>query len=285
MRRFVCFSLVLFLSLGIVNTWAAPSSSKARQKGKSSSEEYDVFLLIGQSNMAGRGYMIDGDEDIIGPDVFLLNDAGEPVPATNPLNQYSSIRKELSRQQICPGLGFAKKMSKKTGRKILLVVNARGGTTIAQWAKGPTGDGFYEEAVRRTQQAMKYGTLKAILWHQGCGDSKKTDTYMGSLATFVRNLRDDLGVQVPFIAGELGRWRSHVAAFNEMLHSISEYIPQSDWVSSEGCLPRGTVDSPEPNMRDAHFCRESQILLGERYADKVLDMCYRKPSRKARTSR
>lgn len=276
MRRFVRFSLVILLSFGLVNVWAAPRSSKAREKGKSSSGEYDVFLLIGQSNMAGRGYMIEGDEDIIDSNVFLLNDEGEPVPATNPLNQYSSIRKELSRQQICPGLGFAKKISKKTGRKILLVVNARGGTTIAQWAKGETGDGFYEEAVRRTQQAMKYGTLKAVLWHQGCGDAKKTDTYMCSLATFVQNLRTDLGVQVPFIAGELGRWRPHVAAFNEMLHSISQQIPLSDWVSSEDCLPRGTADSPEPNMKDAHFGRESQIVLGERYADKVIDMCYRK---------
>ena len=282
MRRFVRFTLVLLLSFGLVNAWAAPRSSKAREKGRPSSGEYDVFLLIGQSNMAGRGYMIDGDEDIIDSNVFLLNEAGEPVPATNPLNQYSSIRKELSRQQICPGLGFAMKMSRKTGRKILLVVNARGGTTIAQWAKGPGGDGFYEEAVRRTQQAMKYGTLKAILWHQGCGDSKKTDTYMASLSAFVQNLRSDLGVQVPFIAGELGRWRPHVAAFNEMIHSISEYIPLSDWVSSDGCLPRGTADCPEPNMKDAHFGRESQILLGERYADKVLKMCYSRPSRKGR---
>ena len=28
-------------------------------------KEYDVFLLIGQSNMACRGYMIEGDEDVL----------------------------------------------------------------------------------------------------------------------------------------------------------------------------------------------------------------------------
>ena len=240
-------------------------------------DDYDVFLLIGQSNMAGRGYMIPGDEEIIDKNVFLLDDQGQVVPARNPLNQYSSIRKGLSLQRICPGLGFAKRMSRKTGRKILLVVNARGGTTMAQWAKGDGGKGYYEEAVRRTRQAMQYGTLKAILWHQGCGDVRATDTYMEKLSVFVENLRTDLQADVPFIAGELGQWRGHVAGFNTMLHTISEYIPDADWVSSKGCHPIASGESPDkPNLRDAHFDRKSQLLLGRRYADKVIRMCYGK---------
>ena len=102
----------------------------------SSAQEYDVFLLIGQSNMAGRGIMIEGDENVFDENVFILDGEGKVVPATNPLNQYSTIRKSMSMQQICPGFGFSKKLSQKTGRKILLVVNARGGTTISQWMKG-----------------------------------------------------------------------------------------------------------------------------------------------------
>ena len=237
-------------------------------------QNFDIYLLIGQSNMAGRGWMIDGDEQVFDENVFLLDDKGEPVPATNPLNRYSTIGKGGSKQQICPGFGFSKKLSKETGRKILLVVNARGGTMIRQWMKGAQ-DGFYEEAVKRTRQAMKYGQLKAILWHQGCGDSGGTDYYMDSLSVFVGNLRKDLEADVPFIAGELGRWRAHVADFNDMLHSISEHIPDSDYITSEGCLPIVTSSSEgQPDMNDAHFDRSSQILLGERYAEKVLQMCY-----------
>ena len=240
-------------------------------------DEYDVFLLIGQSNMAGRGYMIDGDEEIIHKNVFLLDDNGEVVPARNPLNQYSSIRKELSRQKICPGFSFASKIARKTGRKILLVVNARGGTTLDQWTKGEIGQGYYEEAVRRTKQAMKYGNLKAILWHQGCGDCKKVDTYMQRLISFVSSLRADLGADVPFVAGELGQWRPFVADFNEMIHTISENIPDSAWISSKGCTPIVTKKSNgRPDLKDPHFDRKSQIILGKRYADKVLRMCYRK---------
>ena len=247
----------------------------ARIFKKRSVEKYDVYLLIGQSNMAGRGYMLDEDMEIFDENVFILNDVGEVVPATNPLNQYSSVRKGMSIQRIGPGYGFAKKISRETGRKILLVVNAKGGTTLSQWAKGDGGDGLFEEAVRRTKEAMLYGSLKAILWHQGCGDSRNTDVYMEKLALFVENLRTDLDADVPFIAGELGQWRSNVAAFNEMIHTISEYIPQSGWISSEGGTPLASPDSNgEPNLKDAHFDRESQIIIGERYADKVLEMCF-----------
>lgn len=237
-------------------------------------QEYDVFLLVGQSNMAGRGWMIEGDEQVFDENVYILNAEGVPVPAANPLNQYSSIRKDMSMQQICPGYGFSIKLSRESGRKILLVVNARGGTVINQWMKGAE-DGYYDEMIRRTKQAMQYGQLKAVLWHQGCGDAGRSDTYMDSLAVFVSDMRGDLGLEVPFIAGELGRWRPRVVEFNQMLHSISEHIPNSDYISSEGCMPIVTERSEdEPDMKDPHFDRASQILIGERYAEKVLMMCY-----------
>lgn len=268
MRR---FSLILFTLLLLVSCGGAKSVKTAQAEG-----EYDVFLLIGQSNMAGRGYMIEGDEDIIHENVFILDDKGGIVPARNPLNQYSSVRKDMSMQRVCPGLGFAQKMAKKTGRKILLVVNARGGTSLSQWTKGESGDGYYEEAVRRTKQAMNYGTLKAILWHQGCGDAKRYDVYMDKLSAFVASLRAELGADVPFIAGELGQWRPGVADFNAMIRTISENIPDSDWVSSRGCAPIVTKKSNgKPDLKDPHFDRKSQIVLGKRYADKVLKMCYR----------
>lgn len=237
-------------------------------------QEYDVFLLIGQSNMAGRGWMLDQDRQVFDENVFLLDDKGEPVPATNPLNQYSTIRKTLSMQQICPGYGFSKKISEATGRKILLVVNARGGTKIQQWMKG-ADDRFFEEAVERARLAMQYGELKAILWHQGCGNSGEADIYMDSLSVFVSDLREALGVQVPFVAGELGQWRPNVAEFNQMISTISSCIPNSDYVSSKGCKPIVTSRSEgEPDMKDPHFDRDSQLLLGKRYAKKILKMCY-----------
>ena len=61
-----------------------------------------VFLLIGQSNMAGRAHLEDGDDAAI-PGVFLLNADGKWEAARNPLNRYATDRKVISMQRIGPG--------------------------------------------------------------------------------------------------------------------------------------------------------------------------------------
>ena len=168
-------------------------------------------------------------------------------------------------QQMNPGYSFSAKMhSVHPDRPILIVCNARGGTSITAWGPGST---YYSEAVRRTKAAMKYGTLKAILWHQGCADSgSRVAQYMGLLKTMVSSLRTDLAApDVPFIAGELATWRSTSPQFNLMIRTISDNIPNSSYVSSEGL---GMLK----DETDPHFNRDAQILLGQRYADKVLEM-------------
>ena len=218
--------------------------------------------------MAGRGTMLERDMEVIDKNVFLLDDKGEIQPATNPLNQFSSIRKEMKMQQISPGYSFAKRISAATGRKILLVVNARGGSSLYEWVKGAEKK-FYDEAVRRTHQALAHGgKLKAILWHQGESNSRDT-TYLRNLAGMVQDLRTEFGdPDLPFIAGELAHWRSSSPEFNKRLTRISEYISNSDFVSAKDC-------SMLKGPKDPHFGRDGQILLGERYAAKVIKMCYK----------
>ncbi|MFA5848807.1 MAG: sialate O-acetylesterase [Bacteroidales bacterium] len=232
------------------------------------SQEYDLFLLIGQSNMAGRGAMAMGDSSVI-EGVYLLTPENSIEPATNPLNKYSSIRKDISMQQMSPGYGFARTIYAVSGRKVLLVVNARGGSTIEEWTKDNPEKNYYSEAIRRTKSAMKFGRLVAILWHQGEGNSDNPGDYLTKLNSFVSNLRNDLGVkELPFIAGEIAPWWNPQASkFNPVIREISKTIPYSDYVSAEGT-------KTATNESDPHFNRESQIILGERYAQKVLKMCY-----------
>lgn len=231
--------------------------------------------------MAGRGYMIESDTLSNIEGVYILNTEGEVVEARNPLNQYSTIGKSYSMQQISPAYSFAKRVHKVSGRKILLVVNARGGSNISEWSCENTETIFYAEAVRRTKQAMEFGDLKAILWHQGCSDSSDTrrELYMDRLKRMVGELRRDLGDDdLYFVAGELAYWRSSSPKFNEMLHSIVHEIPNSDYISAEGASIR--TDASDP-----HFSREGQLLLGERYAQKVLEKIYRKEWRKEQKKR
>lgn len=233
-------------------------------------QTYDLYLCIGQSNMAGRGTLTPETADTI-PGVYLFNDRNEFEPAANPLNRYSTIRKDIRMQGVGPAYGFAKTMAAKTGRKLGLVVNARGGSSIRSWKKGAK-DGYYEQALARVREAMKRGgILKAILWHQGETDCEHAGEYKKWLRELVANLRKDLDrSDLLFVAGEIADWApdtsslEHVRSFNAMIRRIGDFIPNSACVSSEGLKP--LIDESDP-----HFCAESQLLLGERYAQKVLE--------------
>lgn len=269
--KFLHSGLALLCGVAMVTACGNETSAPAPVGGGSDSggaqHGYDIFLLIGQSNMAGRGKMIEGDELPFSDLVFLLDDTGGVVPASNPLNKYSSIRKDLSEQGINPGFSFSKRIAAQTGRKILLVVNARGGSHINEWATDKT---YYQEAVKRTRQALKFGSLVGILWHQGEAGSSAPEDYLDKLKPIVEGLRTDLGASnVPFIAGEIAQWHENASKFNPVIQGISDVIPNTDYVSSVGCTP--LIDASDP-----HFSRDGQILLGERYAEKILKMCYEK---------
>ena len=233
-------------------------------------QEYDVFLLLGQANMAGRGEMLSGDEEIIDENLYLLDSAGEVELATNPLNRYSTIKKENAVQGFGPGHSFGKMIAQATGHKVLLVVNARGGSKLSEWQKGSEA-GFFEESVKRARQAIAQGgKVKAILWHHGEVDCRDT-TYLSNLAVMVHDMRAELGDEdLPFIACELAPWRDASKGFNKRLPSITEHISNSSFITAQDC-------SMLKDKKDPNFGRDGQLFLGERYAAKVLRMCYIRP--------
>ena len=250
-----------------------PFFLSARSKG------YDVYLCIGQSNMAGRGELL--PEDTLSVEgVFLLDEAGEVIPACAQANLHSTIRKRASMQGFNLCIPFASKMYRSTGRPVLLVVNARGGTGIDKWLKtapcdtfsrkwgdesswyGTPVPQFYSEAVRRTRQAMKYGRLRGILWHQGEADASPSlrAAYLDKLERLVSDLRKDLGARrVPFVVGEVYAGKNR--AINPYLDRVPLFVRRSRCVSSEG-----TAAKPD----DVHFTRSALVLMGERYADEIL---------------
>ena len=226
------------------------------QETAKADEPMHIYLLIGQSNMAGRAQI---PEDAAGPidRCMLLNDQNAWEPATNPLNRHSPIRKGPGMQKLGPGYGFAKKMTEAApGATLGLVVNARGGTSIDEWhAKSE----LYRSARKRAREAMKHGTLKGVLWHQGESDMAKPDDYLAKLQTLVANLRADLNnPNLPFIAGQIAK----DGAINEQIAKLPETTHGTAFVSSAGLT---TTDG-------THFDTNSQILLGERYAEAMVKL-------------
>ena len=229
---------------------------------------FDLYVCIGQSNMAGRATLTPEVMDTL-QNVYLLNDKGNFEPAVNPLNRYSTVRKDLSMQRLGPAYGFAKEMARQTKRPVGLVVNARVGSSINSWLKG-SKDGYYEEALSRVRIAMKQGgVLKAILWHQGEADCSNPEAYKQKLISLVKDLREDLGMpNLPVVVGQISQWNwtkreAGTVPFNQMIKKVSSFIPYSDWVSSKGL-------GWYKDEKDPHFNTEAQLLLGKRYAKKIL---------------
>lgn len=223
-------------------------------------EEKHVYLLIGQSNMAGRATITKEESGPIDR-TYLLDDEGKWEKAEAPLNRYSTIRKGLNMQKLNPGFRFAEKMvDEDESVSIGLVVNAKGGTSIKQWAKGTE---FYNEAIKRTEMALKEGELKGILWHQGESDSKDSG-YLEKLKTLIEDLRKDLDApNLPFVAGQLfyhPEKKANTKLVNEQLLKLPDEVPFTGCASSEGLT---TYDN-------THFDTEGMRTLGERYAEEML---------------
>ena len=203
--------------------------------------------------MAGRA-PFSGEEAVVIERCRLLNGADEWEPAQNPLNRYSTIRKDLSMQKMNPGYMFSKTMlDANPTASIGLVVDARGNTRIEEWAKGTS---YYNEAVRRVKKAQQSGVLRGVLWHQG--EANATDRqYLRKLQTLIADLRADLGEpNLPFVAGEI----NNIPLVNNQLKQLPVSVPFTGVASAEGLVA----------MDKWHFDNSSMKLLGQRYASEMM---------------
>ena len=230
----------------------------------------DIILAMGQSQMAGRApYATEGTAPI--PNVYLLTSGLYMEPATNPLNRYANITKDATLDALSPSYSFIKKLQTTTGHNIGLMVNAQGGSSIVSWYQ--PGKPNYDMSLLRIKEAMKYGTLKGIIWHQGSADNSTAvvDNYVSYKADFqamVANFRKDLGIpDLFFLCGELSDGRPEFDGFNlNVIQGVQSYIPNSDFV-----MATGTILLPD----EIHWDESSVYMMGERYADKFLKSVYK----------
>jgi peptidoglycan/xylan/chitin deacetylase (PgdA/CDA1 family) len=232
------------------------------------SKQMEVYLLIGQSNMAGRG-TIDAESQNTSDAVLMLDKTNNWVVAKDPLHF------DRASAGVGPALSFAQTMlqDKKHGQ-IGLIPCAWGGSSIKVWQPGAKYfDNFpYDEAIQRAKIAMQKGVLKGILWHQGESDNdpKKAEVYLEKLKTLVGNLRRDLNApNLPFVAGEIGYFNkeNHV---NAIINKLPAEIENTAVVSAKDLTDRGD---------HLHFDTPSARELGKRYAAAILKL-QQKPSKK-----
>ena len=221
----------------------------------------DLFLLIGQSNMAGRGVPEPADKQPI-DQVWSLGKSDEWGPAVDPLH---FDKPDIAGVGI--GRSFAKTLlTAAPAKKIGLIPSAFGGTSLEQWTPG--GE-LYSNAVRRTKIALRSGQLRGILWHQGEADSSKeslASSYRERWTSFIESLRKDLGQgETPVVLGELGHFlytrpdnpSPFAKQVNEQLAMIPVSVARTVFVPSDGLVHKGDV---------VHFDTASLREFGRRYA-------------------
>lgn len=224
----------------------------------SSLENMQLFLLMGQSNMAGRG-TIEAQDRATHPRVFVLNKDAEWATAKDPLHW---DKPEIAGVGLGMTFGVLVAEARPTA-KIGLIPTAFGGSSLDEWMPGGR---HYTNAVERARIAMKQGKLVGVLWHQGESDSapEKAATYARRFAAMIAQLRADLGVKnVPVIVGETGRFRPDGAAINAALAKVPHDVLVCAFVSSEGLRDKGDK---------LHFDSAALRELGHRYAEKWMEL-------------
>lgn len=222
-----------------------------------------VFILAGQSNMAGRG-LVEPADTIPDPRVLTISKNNEWMLAKEPLHFY-----EPSMTGLDCGLSFGKELAKyiPDSVSIVLIPCAVGGSSIDQWL----GDSLHRSVPllsnfrNRVDFVKQSGTLKGLLWHQGESDasSRLIPAYGQKLNELISIFRQIVGQNdLPLFIGELGafavsekqdKWDS----LNNIIHKVASRDDNTFVIGTEDLNTKGD---------DVHFNSEGQRLIGWRFA-------------------
>lgn len=236
---------------------------------KKADSEMVSVLMIGQSNMAGRGNI--GDvEPIENPDCYMLR-MGRWQPMREPVNTDRGVFDGEFRSGISLAASFADELSRRIHKPVGLIPCADGGTKVSQWMPGEL---LFDHAVMMTQLAMRTSRLGGIIWHQGESDSVNGDIeiYKRDLITMLTELRRRLHAEdLPLVLGELSlqtqREKWNLADWPEKVNAalleVARQLPNCAVASAEGL-------SIKPD--GIHFDARSLRAFGLRYCEKFLPM-------------
>lgn len=222
-----------------------------------------IFILAGQSNMAGRGF-VDPQDTLPNPRILTITKDKQWVLAKEPLHFYEPKMAGLD----C-GLSFGKEMIKHIPDSVSIGVIpcAVGGSSIQQWLGDSTHRNVRLMSNFRSKVnfANQYGIVKGILWHQGESDAKPEliPRYKGQLEKLISEFRIIAGSDdLPFLTGELGSFRApeyqdKKDSINIIIHKVADGDDNTFVI---------TTDDLQCKNDSVHFNASAQRSIGRRFA-------------------
>ena len=220
-------------------------------------EKFRLFLLVGQSNMAGRG-TVEQQDKTPHPRVLMLDKSGAWVPAIDPMHF----------DKAAAGVGIGKTFATlyaeaNPGITVGLIPCAVGGSPIDAWKPGefykPTSSLPWDDAMRRAHLAQKSGAIVGILWHQGESDSnaKLAPGHEAKLHDLIARMRKAIEVpDAPFVVGQMGKfaevpWDDAKVQVDRVHQELPKKVKRTAYVSAEGLKHRGDkVHFDSPSLRE-----------------------------------
>lgn len=231
----------------------------------------DIFILIGQSNMEGRGDAAQlptfpNNARITAFDQTGWVAAAEPLPSSRPMISGLPGFGTLAPAGAGPGLSFADRMVALRGNDVGLVQCGIGGYSIQYWEPDYRRSQLYGACLHRARLAAADGNVRGFLIFNGESDAtideNRFHLYSPRLSRLVQALRADFG-PLPVVYTQLGPEPSGNPAFaawgGMQLMQAHLSIPNALMVTA--------ADLRSVAPMSPHLDTASYVTLGRRYAE------------------
>jgi len=237
----------------------------------------DVWVLAGQSNMEGIGWLKDKLPGQKLVRAFYMNDewgvAEDPlhtrwcaVDTVHGGNPKASRTNPTRFVGVGPGVGFGQSMQRIGGVPQGLLACGHGGTRMVQWdpaLKARGGASFYGAMCRRVKK--NGGVVAGVFWYQGCSDTgaEEASKYTGGMKKLIKSMRRDLGnSRLPVVVVQISRMttRNEPGEYWDSIREQQRRLPEH--IDRLVVVP--AIDLPLDDS--IHLSGQGQNILGARAA-------------------
>ncbi|MGK0453261.1 MAG: hypothetical protein ACJAYY_000721 [Paraglaciecola sp.] len=194
--------------------------------------------------------------------------------------------------RLSPDISFIPALESKYGKENLVVVkDAKGSQPISEWYKEwkspfeekaiKTGE-LYNILIKKVFDSIKNKNIETVtfIWMQGERDArmKFSSVYEESLMGAYKQLQEDLKQEnIYMVIGRLSdfdmqneKWL-HWTKIRDIQVKVGESNPKFAWINTDD-LNTGIDNNGKEVTNDLHLTKEGYKILGERFAEKAIEL-------------